>query len=377
MKKKINNNKYNSIEFLKKENASLTKLYKDALIKMKKIQRDYESMYSKFVNENQLRENFMKNNYIKYQELLQQHFQKEENNYIEEIKNLKLQIREKDKVINALQNNNALLNDKLSKNELIYNLKEKEYQNQLLNKDRLLMKSSDIVNKNSYEVMEDIKKLKEEIKYFQNKANKNNINNNDNYVYDNNQNNLNYFNNEYKRQQQIKKSLSSNNFNDIRNYSDLNSKNNFNNNLTYYSTNNPQIRNFNSNQNSPYAIKTKTLNNNSNEIHKLKTRIINLINIIKQKDKEINFWKNLRQNLYKANTTQNFDNNMYNKTYINSMNNYRNINSEQKLMKRCNSQTANQIRQNKRKKFNLYLIDSNINKPIKSNIITYKNKMNT
>lgn len=377
MKKKINNNKYNSIEFLKKENASLTKLYKDALIKMKKIQRDYESMYSKFVNENQLRENFMKNNYIKYQELLQQHFQKEENNYIEEIKNLKLQIQEKDKVINALQNNNALLNDKLSKNELIYNLKEKEYQNQLLNKDRLLMKSSDIVNKNSYEVMEDIKKLKEEIKYFQNKANNNNINNNDNYIYDNNQNNLNYFNNEYKRQQQIKKSLSSNNFNDIRNYSDLNSKNNFNNNLTYYSTNNPQIRNFNSNQNSPYAIKTKTLNNNSNEIHKLKTRIINLINIIKQKDKEINFWKNLRQNLYKANTTQNFDNNMYNKTYINSMNNYRNINSEQKLMKRCNSQTANQIRQNKRKKFNLYLIDSNINKPIKRNIITYKNKMNT
>ena len=377
MKKKINNNKYNSIEFLKKENASLTKLYKDALIKMKKIQRDYESMYSKFVHENQLRENFMKNNYIKYQELLQQHFQKEENNYIEEIKNLKLQIQEKDKVINALQNNNALLNDKLSKNELIYNLKEKEYQNQLLNKDRLLMKSSDIVNKNSYEVMEDIKKLKEEIKYFQNKANNNNINNNDNYIYDNNQNNLNYFNNEYKRQQQIKKSLSSNNFNDIRNYSDLNSKNNFNNNLTYYSTNNPQIRNFNSNQNSPYAIKTKTLNNNSNEIHKYKTRIINLINIIKQKDKEINFWKNLRQNLYKANTTQNFDNNMYNKTYINSMNNYRNINSEQKLMKRCNSQTANQIRQNKRKKFNLYLIDSNINKPIKRNIITYKNKMNT
>ena len=377
MKKKINNNKYNSIEFLKKENASLTKLYKDALIKMKKIQRDYESMYSKFVNENQLRENFMKNNYIKYQELLQQHFQKEENNYIEEIKNLKLQIQEKDKVINALQNNNALLNDKLSKNELIYNLKEKEYQNQLLNKDRLLMKSSDIVNKNSYEVMEDIKKLKEEIKYFQNKANNNNINNNDNYVYDNNQNNLNYFNNEYKRQQQIKKSLSSNNFNDIRNYSDLNSKNNFNNNLTYYSTNNPQIRNFNSNQNSPYAIKTKTLKNNANEIHKLKTRIINLINIIKQKDKEINFWKNLRQKLYKANTTQNIDNNIYNKTYINSMNNYRNINSEQKLMKRCNSQTANQIRQNKRKKFNLYLIDSNINKPIKRNIITYKNKMNT
>ena len=377
MSKKINNNKFNSIEFLKKENSSLTKLYKDALVKMKKIQRDYETMYSKFVNENQMRENFMKNNYLRYQDLLQQHFQKEENNYIEEIKNLKLQIQEKDKIINVLQNNNALLNDKLSKNELIYNLKEKEYQKQLLNKDRLLMKSSDIVNKNSLEVMEDIKKLKEDIKYFQNNANNNNINNNDNIIYDNNPIFLNYFNNEYKRQQQIKKSLSSNNVNDIRNYSDLNSKNNFNNNLTYFTACGQQIRNFNSNQNSPYAIKTKPLNNNSNEIHKLKTRILNLINIIKQKDKEINFWKNLRQNLYMANTTQNIDNNIYNKTYINSMNNYRNVNSEQKIIKRCNSQTANQLRQKKRNKFNLYLIDSNVNKPIKRNIITYKNKMNT
>ena len=162
-----NSYKLNPIELLKRENSSLTKLYKEALLKMKKMQKDYELMYSKYVNENQIRENNIKNNYSQYQELLQQHFQKEENNYLEEIKHLKLQIQEKDKIINILQNNNALLNDKLSKNELIYNLKEKEYQKQLLNKDRLLMKSSDIVKKNSQEVMDDIRKLKEEIVYFQ------------------------------------------------------------------------------------------------------------------------------------------------------------------------------------------------------------------
>ena len=366
------NNSYNSLEFLKKENASLTKLYKEALIKMKKIQKDYESMYSKYVNENQMRENIIKNNYIKYQDLLQQHFQKEENNYIEEIKNLKIQLQEKDKIINILQNNNALLNDKLSKNELIYNLKEKEYQKQILNKERLLMKSSDIVNKNSKEVIQDIKKLKQEIQFFQRKVNHNKNGNNDDIYNDNFNNNLNgnfnYFNNDYKTQKQmtINKSLSSNNFNEQRNY---------NTNLINNNTN--KVRNFNSNQTSPYAIKNKAFNNTNNEIHKLKIRIINLINIIKQKEKEINFLKNQRQNLYMSYNTQNIDN-ISNKTYANSLNNYRNVNSEQKIIKRCNSQTSNQLRQSsKRKKINLYLVDSNINKPIKRNIITYNNKIYT
>ena len=185
--------KSNQIEILKKENGSLSQSYKELLIKMKKMQNEYVSMYSKFLKENKIRENNLKNNYNRYQDLLQQHFQKEENNYLEEIKNLKLQIQEKDKIINILQNNNTLLNDKLTKIELIFNLKEKDYQQQLLNKDRLLMKSSDVVKKNSQEVMNDIKKLKEEIKFFQNKTyNNNNINN----FYDNNydQNNQNNFN---------------------------------------------------------------------------------------------------------------------------------------------------------------------------------------
>ena len=215
MSKKSYNNPYKIIEMLKKENQSLNKLYQETLLKMKEIQKDYDSMYSNFVNENMAREIIMRNDYQNYQELLQQHFQKEENNYIEEIKNLKLQIQEKENIIIILQNNNTLLNDKLSKNELLYKLKEKEYKKQLFNKDRLLIKSSDIVNKNSQEVMEDVKKLKEEIQYFQNKSNNNKAYNKKiSSTINDNMNNANYFNNDYKRQQQIKKSLSSNNFND-------------------------------------------------------------------------------------------------------------------------------------------------------------------
>ena len=134
----------------------------------------------------------------------------------------------------------------------------------------------------------------------------------------------------------------------------LNNKNNYNECYNNFVNNNDKKGNFNKKQNYQNPIKTKALNN-SNEIRKYKTRIINLIKIIKQKEKEINFWKNM-----------------------NSMNNYRNVNSEQKSIKRCYSQTSGQIRKNKKKKFNLCLVDSNmINKPVKRNIISYKHKTNT
>ena len=62
MSKKYYNS--NPIEILKKENASLTRQYKDLLIKMKRMQNEYESMYIKYVNENHIRENNIKNNII-------------------------------------------------------------------------------------------------------------------------------------------------------------------------------------------------------------------------------------------------------------------------------------------------------------------------
>ena len=130
-----------------------------------------------------------------------------------------------------------------------------------------------------------------------------------------------------------------------------------------------KIKNFYSNQISPYVIKNK-INNNSEEIYKLKNRIINLINIIKQKDKEILYWKNMRQNLYRNNATQNCEN-FSNKNYLNNTR----YNSEKKMMRRCISQTSSQMQRNRRKNINLYLVDTNINRPIKrNNIITVNNK---
>ena len=203
--------------------------------------------------------------------------------------------------------------------------------------------------------MEDIRKLKEDIKYFQNKVNNNNQDMN---------NNFNFFNNGYK--QKIKKSFSSNDFsnnnNIIKPYVNIDNEIN---NLTNGGV--KKIKNFYSNQISPYTIK-KNICNNSEEIHKLKNRIINLINIIKQKDKEICYWKNLRHNLYRMNATQNCDN-VSKKTYMNNLRQ----NSEKKIMKRCISQTSSQMQRNRRKNINLHLVDTNINKPIKRNIITINN----
>ena len=324
-----------SYEILKKENDSLMQLYNDVLKKMKKMQTEYESMYLKYIKEYKEREYNLKNNYIKYQELIQQHFRKEENNYIETIKNLKIQIEQKDKYILILQNNNSLLNDKLVKNDLIYNLKEKDLKKQILDKERLLIISSDVVNKNSKEVMNDIQKLKQEINFFKNKYHNNNMNN-------------------INRTNQIPRSLPYNNFKE--NMNDINN------------SPNETKDGFDSNQNSPCDNVFNNGNDkNINEIKKLKMRIINLLSIIKQKDKEILYLKNL--NLKKNNNNNNIK--RYYNTNMNmnmTQNSYKNnINHSHRNFRRCNSQSSSQLKQ-KKNNMNLNIIDSNINEIYRRNI---------
>lgn len=324
-----------SYEILKKENDSLMQLYNDVLKKMKKMQTEYESMYLKYIKEYKEREYNLKNNYIKYQELIQQHFRKEENNYIETIKNLKIQIEQKDKYILILQNNNSLLNDKLVKNDLIYNLKEKDLKKQILDKERLLIISSDVVNKNSKEVMNDIQKLKQEINFFKNKYHNNNMNN-------------------INRTNQIPRSLSYNNFKE--NMNDINN------------SPNETKDGFDSNQNSPCDNVFNNGNDkNINEIKKLKMRIINLLSIIKQKDKEILYLKNL--NLKKNNNNNNIK--RYYNTNMNmnmTQNSYKNnINYSHRNFRRCNSRSSGRLKQ-KKNNMNLNIIDSNINEIYRPNI---------
>ena len=90
----------------------------------------------------------------------------------------------------------------------------------------------------------------------------------------------------------------------------------------------------------------------------------------------------MRQNIYVPNTTQNLES-ISNKTFMNNNNNfnynydYRNQNLEQKFIRRCNSQSSTHMqRKNKKKNFNLYLVDSNIINPVRRNILTFKNNTN-
>ena len=365
----------NIYESLRMENASLNTLYKNAMSKMKKMQNEYESIYLNYLNENQQRENTIKNNYFKYQNLLQKHYEKEEKNNMEEIKNLKIEINEKNKIINTLQKNIADLKDKLTKNELIYHLKEKEYQKELERKDRLLMKSSDVVKKNSKEVMEDIKKLKEEINFFQNKLYMNNINNNKTINNNNSQFKINNYSN-----YQLKKNPSLSNFNDLFNCNCNCHKffmSNFN--KSFNKINYPNLK-----QGQISLINNISDDNNKiYEIYKLRHKIKNLNNIIRQKDEEILFWKNFRRDLHFSNNkllhTQNYENilntlkiDTKNKNF-NHTSTINNTNQNKKYLKRSHSQSESHFLPLK-KKINLNLIDSNINKPAIRSIISSEEK---
>ena len=366
----------NLYESLRMENASLNNLYNNALSKMKKMQNEYELLYLNYLNENQQRENNLKNNYNKYQNLFQKQFEKEEQNYLEEIKSLKIEINNKNKIIDILQKNNAQLKDKLSKNEFVFNLKEKEYQKELLKKDRLLIKSSDVVKKNSKEVMEDIQKLKDELYCFQNKIFMNKMNNN-NKTINNNPNIKNLKSNfsNYK----INKNSDINDLNDILICNcNCHKYENYNPNKSFYSTKSPnlkqsQISLINTNGNKKYQF----------EIKSLRYRINYLNSVIKKKDEEILFWKNLRRKLtggnsilntcdYKKNT-HNFNFETRNKS-INHMTSISNTISNKKNERKNHSQSASHIRP-MAKKIKLDLVDSNINKPtIKKNISSDENK---
>ena len=334
----------NLIESLRMENASLSQLYKNSLSKMKAMQDEYEALYLNYIKENQLRENNIKNNYFKYQNLLQQNFQNEENNYLEEINNLKLEINEKNKIINILQKNNSQLKEKLSRNELIFHLKEKEYQEELLKKDRQLMKYSEIVKKNTKEVMEDMQKLKNELKYFQNKIN---IINKDKDLNNNKANTINNLKSSYFSQDSnfnnLKKSSSSNNFNQILCCCDCH-KNDFD--KSFYSTKFPNLLN----------------NGNYNEIIILRNKIKYLNGIIKKKDEEITFWKNLRKNICNTNNESSMPNieNIINKLNMNknSQKNFQIRNGVRHL-----SQSSSHFRPY-HKNLNLNLVNSNDNNQI-------------
>ena len=347
---------------------------------MKKMQNEYESLYMNFVKENQQRENNIKNNYNKYQNLFQKQFEKEERNYLEEIKSLKIEINNKNKIITTLQKNNADLKDKLSKNEFIFHLKEKEYQKELIKKDKLLIKSSNIVKKNSKEVMEDIQKLKDELYVFQNKVLMGKINNNNNTNNNtiNNNSNIKYHYRNFSNYK-TNKNVNTNDFNNIINCNCNCHKNEFYNlNKSFSNMKYPTLK----------QSQTSLINNTISdkkyqfEVKSLRHRIDYLNSVIKKKDEEILFWKNLRRKLTSGNSilhTYNYKNNLRclnvekrNNT-INQISSITTTNSNKNNDRKIHSQSATHIRP-LAKKINLDLVDSNINIPTIKNIVSSEEK---
>ena len=227
--------------------------------------------------------------------------------------------------------------------------------------------------------MEDIQKLKDEINYFQNKIYMNNINENDKSI--NSYSNLNYFNNKDFINNRLKRIPSSNDFNNnIYGGCNCNCHKNetMNLNKSFYSVKYPNLI---QSQNSFINNKSEDYNNILYEIFSLRHKIKKLNIIIKQKDKEILFWKNLRRDLCLSNNninTQNYKTilNTYkfdsrNKSF-NHINKFNLSNSSKKNDRKNFSNSVSNFRPLK-KNINLNLVDCNMSKPsIKSLILNEK-----
>ena len=354
-----------NLEILKKENISLKNeiqllkekenSYQSSISRIKKIQNEYESSYNESLNDYKKHEEELKKKYLEYQKILENQNQENEKRLSDEIFLLKSELKEKDNIINALKEKINTLNEKITKDELTYYFKEKEYEDIIISKERKLSELNEAIKQIVQEATEEIKRLSEQLEDFQNRTrlanpmnflieketlennynlqNINNLNNLGNLNALNNLNNLNRSvdnvkqNNlnsikSLKQNDIIKQSqniinnsvLLSDNFKKvikdgntpqrINNSFILNNKNNnlANDNPLFYTQNNFY------NKNNPDLMTQLYILQNDKNL---------LVNQLQQKEKEVNFWKNLRSDLY-ANAQNNLRRNNSNK-YINDI----------------------------------------------------------
>ena len=354
-----------NLEILKKENISLKNeiqllkekenSYQSSISRIKKIQNEYESSYNESLNDYKKHEEELKKKYLEYQKILENQNQENEKRLSDEIFLLKSELKEKDNIINTLKEKINTLNEKITKDELTYYFKEKEYEDIIISKERKLSELNEAIKQIVQEATEEIKRLSEQLEDFQNRTrlanpmnflieketlennynlqNINNLNNLGNLNALNNLNNLNRSvdnvkqNNlnsikSLKQNDIIKQSqniinnsvLLSDNFKKvikdgntpqrINNSFMLNNKNNnlANDNPLFYTQNNFY------NKNNPDLMTQLYILQNDKNL---------LVNQLQQKEKEVNFWKNLRSDLY-ANAQNNLRRNNSNK-YINDI----------------------------------------------------------
>lgn len=351
-----------NLEILQKENISLKnqiQIYKEkensyqtSISRIKKIQSEYESSYQQSINECKAHEEEIKKKYYNYQKILENQNEQNEKRLTNEILLLKTEQKEKDKIIQSLNEKINLLNEKLSKEELNYYVKEKEYEDIIISKERKLSELNDAIKQIVEEANEEIKRLSQQLEEFENKPKTNNPINNvmereaaenilnvnlgmlnksvDDIKNKNNNVIISSTNNDIMKQSQ-----------NIANNSFLLSdrfKNVLNDGPNSITT--PQKANNSFMLNNKYSndrqmlytqnnYANKSTNNNSatgsqnlmTQLYLLQNDKNVLTNELKQKEKEVNFWKNIRSDMYSKSQGQN---NSANNSINFSTNNYLN-----------------------------------------------------
>ena len=343
-----NNNNDKNIEILKKENIALKKQikllkekessYQASISRVKQMQSEIENSYKKVVEDYSKQQEELKNKYLKYQLILEKQNEDNEKSYVDEILLLNVKIKEKDDLINSLTKKINSLNEKITKEELNYYMKEKEYEEIITSKENKLLELNEAIKQIVKEATEEIKRLTGQLEEFQRKGKQINpvdlfmekeLNNNN---YNNNISNSLNNNPEMNMNLNLNKSVDNilnNNINSIKSYKQNDivkqSQNIINNsallsdNLKYFTKepNTPQRINKSFIINNP--MKNKISNNEIplyytqnnfygkseqdliTQIYMLQNDKIILTNELKKKEQEVNFWKNLRSDLYNSN----------------------------------------------------------------------------
>ena len=354
-----------NLEKLQKENASLKSQiqllkekensYQSSISRIKKIQNEYESSYTESINDYKNHEEEIKKKYLEFQKNLEKQNEENEKRLSDEIFLLKNELKEKDNIINSLKEKINLLNEKITKDELNYYFKEKEYEDIIISKERKLNELNEAIKQIVQEATEEIKRLSEQLEDFQNRTKINNpmnliieketiennynlnhnipnlnksvdnaINNNINSIKSLKQNDIikqsqNIINNSVLLSDNIKNILKDGTTPQKMNNSFMlnNKYNNLNTNNTGIDNNNPLFYTQNNfyNKNNPDIMTQLYLLQNDKNL---------LANQLKQKEKEVNFWKNLRSDLYAnsqahKNLNNNLNYNYNNNKYLNDI----------------------------------------------------------
>ena len=349
-----NNNNEQNIELIQKENTLLKNQiqtlkekesqYQSSISKIKQTQSEYENAYKNAIKDYSKQQEDLKNKYLEYQSILEKQNEDNEKSYMDEILLLKVKLKEKDDIINSLTEKINALNEKITKDEMNYIFKEKEYEEVIISKEKKLSELNEAIKQIVQEATDEIKRLSGQLEEFQKKGKK--INPVDIFIEkeikDLNNNNININNNKNNRELIINSNLNksvdnilNNNINSIKSFKQndiIQQSQNIINNSVLLSENfknvlkdtttpqkpnksfiiKPRIQNPKINNEIPmYYTQNNFFGKNEQDLmtqlYMLQNDKTILTNELKKKEKEVSFWKNLRTDLYNSAMQQSFN----------------------------------------------------------------------